>query len=68
MDQDQAVELQPAPSPDRKRDAGLRGDRLQTGILALTLVFLTGFALLVMVLMSRRRADQPSSASGSDRT
>ncbi len=43
------------PAHDQKRDVGLRGDDFSVGVGALVLVFLTGFALLAIVLRTRRK-------------
>ena len=56
-------EQEPAPTqlerpPDRKRDAGLSDEQFGTGVAALVTVFVLGFALLGMVLLSAKRRDR----------
>ena len=51
----QGVEL----APDRERDAGFRGDAFVRASLMFGLVFVAGFAIVAMILWSRRKpADQ----------
>ena len=42
-------------APDRERDAGFRGEAFTRAAWMLGLVFLAGFAVVVMVLRSRRK-------------
>jgi hypothetical protein len=42
-------------APDRERDAGFRGDALVRASLLFGLVFVVGFAIVGMILWSRRK-------------
>ncbi len=55
MDESEKPAIPLERQPDRKRDAGLPDEQFGTGVAALVTVFVLGFALLGMVLMSRRK-------------
>ncbi len=49
------------PVPDGAPRAGAQGERFETAVLAFLGVFALGFAVIAVVLLSRRRTRDPSS-------
>jgi len=54
-DNRRVVESQPAPERPSDRQFGLRGEQFTTAVTALCVVFALGFAVVVAVLLSRRK-------------
>ena len=55
LDNRAVVEVHPAPERPSEPQFGLQGERFNTAVKALVVVFVLGFAVVVAVLMSRRK-------------